>query len=381
MTTRLIPALGILLAGSLMSLANDVVIQSFESTGRIMFTEVASATEYSVEWASSLMGPWTNSWDAMAHLPATGTGVVTAYVPMVYRVVARTTNPPGMTLIPSGYFMMGNATNVLPASEGEFNEVPQHMVFVSAFYMDIYEVTKALWDDVKAYNGGNGYDFSNEGSGKATNHPVHTVNWFDVVKWCNARSQRDGLTPVYYTEEGFTNVYKTGEIAPYANWTANGYRLPTEAEWEKAARGGVADTRFPWHDYTNNISWAKANYFGESDHITYDLSGGSGAYHPTFATDDEPFTSPVGYFSPNEYGLHDMVGNVLEWCWDWYESNYYVGSPASDPRGPAGPLIFRVLRGGSWGHRADRARVACRNDFVWPDYASKGWGFRSARGL
>ena len=283
-----------------------------------------------------------------------------------------------MTLIPAGSFVMGATTNV--GHESYSDEVPQHAVNASAFYMDIYEVTKALWDEVKAYNGGNGYGYSNTGSGKATNHPVHTVNWFDVVKWCNARSQKDGLTPVYYTDAGFTTVYRTNEIAPFADWSANGYRLPTEAEWEKAARGGAANTRFPWTDYTNKISWAKANYYGQSNTYSYDLDGGSGAYHPTFATGGTPYTSPVGYFAPNGYGLYDMSGNVWEWCWDWYQGNYYASSPASDPRGPTGPLTHRVLRGGTWYYYANYARVADRRDYV-PDYEYQSIGFRCARGL
>lgn len=284
-----------------------------------------------------------------------------------------------MVLIPAGMFVMGNATNEFPASEGYSAELPQHMVYVSAFYMDIYEVTKALWDEVKAYNGGNGYGYWNIGDGKAPNHPVHSVNWFDMAKWCNARSERDGLTPVYYTDAGFTTVYKTGEIAPFADWSAGGYRLPTEAEWEKAARGGAADTRFPWTDYTNKISWAKANYYGLSNNYSFDLDGGSGAYHPTFATGDYPYTSPVGYFDPNGYGLYDMAGNVWEWCWDWYDSSYYASSPANDPRGPAGPLSYRVRRGGSWYSFATGARVTSRPLVFFPDADEPVIGFRCAR--
>jgi len=293
---------------------------------------------------------------------------------------APSSTPPNMALITAGNFVMGNATNVFPASEGFNSELPQHTVNVSAFYMDIYEVTKALWDEVKAYNGGNGYSYSNTGFGKATNHPVHTVNWFDVVKWCNARSERDGLTPVYYSDAGLTTLYKTNEIAPFANWAANGYRLPTEAEWEKAARGGASNTRFPWTDYTNKISWAKANYYGESNLYSYDLNGGSGAYHPSFTNTTSPYTSPVGYFAPNGFGLCDMAGNVMEWCWDWYQSTYYESSPTSDPSGPAGPLSSRVLRGGCWNFEANYARVASRLA-PNPEDELYNIGFRCARGL
>jgi formylglycine-generating enzyme len=374
--------MGALLAGTLVAGAqSNVVIESFGLPGQITFNKVTNVTQYRIEWSSAAGQSWTNFAAASATLDAIvspGPGVVTASVPMLYRVVA--TAPPGMALITAGSFVMGNATNVFPAAEGYTNELPQHTVDVSAFYMDAYEVTKALWDEVKAYNGGNGYTYSNTGGGKATNHPVHTVNWFDVVKWCNARSQKEGFTPVYYTDAGFATVYKTGTNAPYANWSANGYRLPTEAEWEKAARGGVADTRFPWTDYTNKISWAKANYYGASSFYSYDLSGGNGAYHPTFATGGTPYTSPVGYFAPNGYGLYDMAGNVMEWCWDWYDGSYYSSSPGTDPRGPAGPLSYRVTRGGCWNDDGKAARVASHNPFE-PDFEANPIGFRCARGF
>jgi formylglycine-generating enzyme required for sulfatase activity len=173
--------------------------------------------------------------------------------------------PPGMTLIPAGVFMMGNATNEFSASEGAEVEVPQHMVYVSEFYMDIHEVTKAMWDEVKSHTAGNGYSYWRDGFGKAPNHPVHSLTWYDAVTWCNARSERDGLRPVYYVDAGFATVYKSGDMVPFVDWSADGYRLPTEAEWEKAARGGAVDKRFPWTDCTNNISWMKANYFGRSN--------------------------------------------------------------------------------------------------------------------
>jgi hypothetical protein len=169
-----------------------------------------------------------------------------------YRVLALGTNstpPDGMALIPAGSFTMGNC---MDPSDGYSDELPLHTVYVSAFYMDKYPVTKSLWDTVKAWNGGNGYIYDLAGSGKASTHPVQAIDWYDCVKWCNARSQKEGLTPAYYTDSGLAVVYKTGRVAPYVKWTANGYRLPTEAEWEKAARGGASGQRFPWG---NTISW------------------------------------------------------------------------------------------------------------------------------
>ena len=260
----------------------------------------------------------------------------------------------GMVLIPAGPFRMGDAF-----MEGGADELPVHTVTVSAFSMDQYPVTKALWDEVRDWADfeGLGYTDLPEAGGKGFSHPVHTVSWFAAVQWANARSERDGLTPVYYTTDAFNTVYKTGTGMPHANWSANGYRLPTEAEWEKAARGGVDGRRFPWAD-GNTIAHTRANYYANPSIPDYDVSATANG-HPDYSVGATPYTSPVGSFAPNGYGLFDMAGNVQQWCWDWYSSTYYETSPDTDPRGPASGSS-RVKRGGRWDVFADSCRVANR---------------------
>lgn len=381
---------GILLAGALMAGAQtNLLISTFRPDGVVVFNELTNASEYRVEWSTNLVSPtWsTAAPPGIVGIPAAGSGtrsvtVGVAQAGSYYRVVAMLANPSGMALIPAGIFVMGNATNVFPAGDGGTGELPQHAVHVSAFYLDLYEVTKSLWDEVRMWATNQGYAMA-IGDGKATHHPVHSVNWYDAVKWCNARSEREGLTPVYYTNAFLMSVYKTGETTNLiVNGSADGYRLPTEAEWEKAARGGVANTRFPWTGYTNKISWSKANYIGNSALYAYDLSGGIlgvAAYHPLFDAGGEPCTSPVGHFAPNGYGLHDMAGNVWEWCWDWYLGTYYPESPPNDPRGPAGGST-RVLRGGSWNNRAIQSRVSHRHNSS-PINEFTDVGFRCARSV
>jgi len=277
----------------------------------------------------------------------------------------------GMAFIAAGSFTIGDTL------DGESDAMPTN-VYVSAFYMDTNLVSLSQWQEVYSYATSHGYSFDNGGSGKATNQPVELVSWFDAVKWCNARSQQAGLTPVYYTDMNLTQVYNSlDDYTPYVNWSASGYRLPTEAEWEKAARGGLSGQRFPWG---NPISENQANYLGNTA-FSYDL--GPNGYNTTFATDGVPYTSPVGYFLPNSYGLYDMAGNVFEWCYDWYQAQPYpAGSPylgGIDPPGPASGN-YRVFRGGGWFSVADCARCAYRN-FYFPSYDNLDIGFRCVRGL
>ncbi len=295
-----------------------------------------------------------------------------------YRVAAPAGGPrppTNMVLIAGGSFTMGNC---MGANDGYPAELPLHTVSVSAYYLDTNLVSYAQWQQVYQWSTTNSYSFDYAGSGKASTHPVQTIDWYDVVKWCNARSQKEGLTPCYYTDSGLALVYKTGQADPYVNWTANGYRLPTEAEWEKAARGGASGHRFPWSN-VDTIQHSQANYFS-STLFSYDISPTRG-YHPTFATGGPPYvyTSPAGYFAANGYGLRDMAGNVMQWCWDWYGEAYYSLSPGTDPRGPAFGS-YRVLRGGSWGDYAEDARSSSRTyKYAWS--ASEYIGFRCVRGF
>jgi sulfatase modifying factor 1 len=290
----------------------------------------------------------------------TNTGVF-KITPVLTNDVPALTND--MVLIPAGSFTMGDTFG-----EGWSDELPLHTVYVSAFYMDRYEVTKALWDEVYQWAITNGYSFEYGALGKAANHPVQMVTWYDAVKWCNARSEREGKVAAYYTDAGLTTRYRSGEVEPYVNWSG-GYRLPTEAEWEKAARGGASGQRFPWGD---TISWGQANYYAYPSGYAYDVNPTEG-YHPTFATGGYPYTSPVGYFGANGYGLYDMAGNVWEWCWDWY-GGYSSGSQ-SDPRGPVSGS-YRVFRGGGWYRDAPYCRSAYRDIFS-PSGMYNGLGFRS----
>jgi formylglycine-generating enzyme required for sulfatase activity len=272
-----------------------------------------------------------------------------------------------MVLIPAGSFQMGDSFG-----DGFSDELPVHTVMVSAFTMDTFEVTKGLWDEVATWAAGSGYDIgAKDGDGKAADHPVYHVSWYEAVKWANARSEKEGLTPCY-TVDG--SIYRTGQgDNPTCNWSASGYRLPTEAEWEKAARGGAAGRRFPWSD-TDEIQHSRANYHSDSSY-SYDTSP-TREYHPDGDTASMPYTSPVGSFAPNGYGLYDMAGNVWEWCWDWYGESTYASSPGSDARGPAsGPA--RVLRGGGWFGYASGCRVSHRAR--WPVREFDSLGFRLVR--
>ena len=348
-------------------------ITVLSTDGSITWTNAPTNATFTVQTARSVLGP--GNWVDYIRVPAAN--------PVTTLRLYDPNPPPAMALIPAGSFTMGNC---MAPGEGYSDELPLHTVDVSAFYMDTNLVSKAQWDQLYHWAITNGYSFDNAGSGKAANHPVQTINWYDVVKWCNARSEKEGREPAYYTASAQTNVYRTGRtnvLNDWVKWTA-GYRLPTEAEWEKAARGGTAGHRFPWSD-VDTISHSQANYYAETNSYAYDVSPTPG-YHPAYATGGFPYTSPVGSFAANGYGMHDMAGNVFAWCWDWYDISWYgkVGATQDDTRGPAGPSSQRVLRGGVWDNNPfdaffTRASYRYDNGVVGPSYAYHGFGFRCVR--
>jgi formylglycine-generating enzyme len=332
----------------------------------------------------------TNAWNVLTNIVLTNspqfyvdtsaTGTVKRFYQAVVMGGTNANVPDGMALIPAGEFTMGdtmgdsvgvNVTNpyvIYPPAMSD--ELPTNSVYVSAFYMDKTLVTKALWNEVYTWAGAHGYTFDNPGLGKAVNHPVQTVSWYDAVKWCNARSEMESRTPAYYTSADQTTVYRSGQVAMQKDWVKwnAGYRLPTEAEWEKGARGGLSGKRFPWGD---TISHTQANYYSDSGY-SYDTSPTSG-YHPTYNDGVSPYTSPGGSFAPNGNGLYDMAGNLLELCWNWYASD--ISGSLSGSYGPDSGS-GRILRGGQWGNYANICRVSSRSG-IPSDFVSSTIGFRS----
>ena len=261
--------------------------------------------------------------------------------------VTNTTAPDSMVLIPGG------------THKGKGPDTGAYELKVRAFYMERHEVSKALWDEVYSWARANGYNFDNEGSGKAPDHPVQSINWYDAVKWCNARSEKEGRPVAYRVGDQPYRSGKDAGLSPNGlkvDFTVPGYRLPTDVEWEYAARGGERGKRFPWGD---TIDHSKANYLGHPAGLSYDE--GYEGYDKLHSKSGEPYTAPVGSYPANGYGIHDIMGNVWEWCWDW---------------SPDAPNAHRTTRGGAWSYSGDYGRVASRSN-VYPVHTYWSIGLRT----
>ncbi len=271
----------------------------------------------------------------------------------------------------------GTISGTNPLADGESHDdwyPATYNITVDDFLMDKYLVTKTLWDDVRNHPDtvARGYEMR-AGGGKGVNHPVHTVSWFDAVKWLNARSELEGREPVYYLDAAYTQVFRSGSGGSWGKYwevyvkaSDDGYRLPTMDEWEYAARGGLEGKRFPWGDEIHHGRQDlpdRANYPANGSAYGFDTSPyTTWTFHPKgLESGSTPFTTPVDYCPPNDFGLHDMAGNLWEWNYDWHPS--YVGSS-------------RVVRGGCWLSFADRCRVAYLN-YDYPDGAITYYGFRA----
>jgi formylglycine-generating enzyme required for sulfatase activity len=252
-----------------------------------------------------------------------------------------------MVQIQGGNFTMGSP----PSEPNRDADETQHEVTLTGFYMGKYLITQAQYEEV---TGENPCYFTTPVSTETStaNRPVECVTWYDAVEFCNKLSVKEGLTPVYtITEREPATGYPIIDADVTADWSANGYRLPTEAQWEYACRAGTTTAYNTGATITNNTGWY-ANNSGDRTH-------------------------KVGEKPANKWGLYDMHGNVYEWCWDWYSATYYSSSPAQNPTGPVSGGN-RVDRGGSFVSSGQYLRSAYR-DYFDPSDLSGDIGFRIVR--
>lgn len=271
----------------------------------------------------------------------------------------------GMVVVGSGDFMMGS-----PRTEpGRRPDEAQHRVRITrSFVLGKHEVTQDEFQQVMKFNPseckGKGGGRKKIGRGGTGEFPVENVTWYDAIEFCNRLSKLDGYDPYYR----MTEVRRDGDSITQARVViigGNGYRLPSEAEWEFACRAGTTTAYHFGNDTRAGLINCKPTR----------VAGGYGGAVPKWPELGRP--EKVGSFPENNLGLHDMHGNVAEWCWDWYDKDYYGRSPRNDPQGPD-KGTHRVLRGGSWMVGEGNCRSASRY-FLVPSERKDHAGFRVAR--
>lgn len=268
-----------------------------------------------------------------------------------------------MVLVPGGTFTMGRTRDDVNEYPNWDDELPTHSVTLNSFYIGKYQVRQSEYEAIMGYNPSTEYyDY-----GFGDDYPVNQVNWYDAIKYCNLRSMNEGLMPVY-SVSGSTDPEDWGEVpylgedglsdpiwdAAICDWSANGYRLLTEAEWEYAARGASNDPDYLYSgsDTIDDVAW--------------------------YGINSESTMHPVGGKAANELGIYDMSGNVFEWCWDWFGD--YSSSPSVNPKGPESGL-YRCLRGGCWSlYNEINCRVFYRTKYN-PNYRYPTVGFRVCRSV
>ncbi len=375
-------------------------ITAYDHGGMLTWDPAATDRVYVVEWTEAMGAPWKRSLQQTRYVEGQTNASVSVPVPRFFRVRAVPRPPPGMVLVDRGCYRMGDQ-NVLSGNDWER---PAHTVCIDPFFIDRYEVSNEQLRQVLQW----AYDEGRVGAGAGgvtnlegtaqqlvrlqgpgltndlqfsggifsveegrENFPAVFVTWYGAQAYCNYRSDRAGLT----------------RAINFTNWTcdfsAPGYRLPTEAEWEKAARGGRDGHLFPWPSLPTNRPAVVSDSIGGSN-ANYNASGDP---YETNTVGTAPVAyyngsqSPAGHDMANGFGLYDMAGNVWEWCWDYSDdfSTYYSVSPTNNPTGPASGF-GRMIRGGSWNaaYPSPHPRTAMR----WagtPDETEDDYGFRCVK--
>jgi sulfatase modifying factor 1 len=229
---------------------------------------------------------------------------------------ARVTTEPSMVRIPEGWFLMGSES-------GQDCERPVRRVWIDAFMLAVTQVTNAEYLQFLHANAALPPPFWEDPKFNDPRQPVAGVSWFEAMRYCTWLSSETGRT----------------------------YRLPAEAEWERAARGGAEQKNFPWGDEPPQSL-------------------------PDYATRWQTGPEPVAQYAPNAFGLFDICENVHEWCSDWYDPNYYAAAPERNPRGPEEGQR-KASRGGSWRHHVKVARCSARSS-IPPAFQYADYGFRVA---